>query len=372
MNLCLPPRPASMPRGKRILVWFWSHGGGGSQFAANLAYRLGVEFGHDRVVLSLASHDPTVVSARARGVEVRTADIVSDRRRPLESIIGLAKSANTIAQHAHDCDVLIAAMNFATLAPLSTTISKPLVYCAHDPSPHAGDYAAFGQRVTQSWLLKRADQVVALSNYAADILRADPGVAARLRVAPLSSVFEPREAQAKRDGPLRFLFAGRMIAYKGLDLLADALDLLPPSDLWRLTIAGTGPALTGELTRRLTRRGAEVFDRRFSEAELAQLFAESDVILAPYIEASQSGVVSDGLAAGKPCVVTAVGGLPEQIGFGSAGWIARERTSAALARTIELAVYDDQARVNLSAGSKTLGIEFWKGNVWGWLDQFLA
>lgn len=353
---------------KRILVWFWSHGGGGSQFAANLAYRLSVEFGHDRVALSLAAHDPTVASARDRGVEVRTAEIVSDRRRPLSSVVGLVKSAQTIAQHAEDCSIVIAAMNFATLAPLSATLRKPLVYCAHDPAPHAGDYAAVGQRLTQGWLLKRADQVVALSNYAADILRRDSKVAAKLRVAPLSSVFEPRPDAARRDGPLRFLFAGRMIAYKGLDLLADALDLLPSTDQWRLTLAGSGPALTPALKARLTRPNVQIIDRLLSERELQSLYDGCDIALSPYVEASQSGVVSEAIAAGKPCVVTPVGALREQIDGGLAGWVT-DAVSAAPLAGVMTKLLRNRSEVDEKARTATeLARQFWRNNNWSWLE----
>ena len=185
----------------RILVWFWSHGGGGSQFAVNLARRLRRDFGDANVALSMKAGDPMADAARDEGIEVRLADVVSHRARPFASLFGLNAAGKIIADHSRGADVVVATMNFATLAPLSLGLAKPLVYCAHDPAPHPGDYAAAGQRLSQSVLLKRSDVVVALSQFAADALARDRAVASNslLRLSSLCfSLPSPRTTRAFR------------------------------------------------------------------------------------------------------------------------------------------------------------------------------
>ncbi|MEZ6023912.1 MAG: hypothetical protein R3C16_10985 [Hyphomonadaceae bacterium] len=76
---------------KRILIWFWSRGGGGSVFAVNLARRLSLRFGAEAVSLSMRADDPTIARARDAGLDVRAARIVSDRRRPLATMAALAQ-----------------------------------------------------------------------------------------------------------------------------------------------------------------------------------------------------------------------------------------------------------------------------------------
>ena len=355
---------------RRILVWFWSGGGGGSQFAVRLTHRLGLMFGRDLVALSMRAADPTVQSARELGLILKTADIVAARERPLATAANLAEGARVLAAHAADADIVIAAMNFSIASALSLTLAKPLVYCAHDPRPHIGDYAARAQRMTQGFMMRRAAAVVALSRYAGDELAERPNLAQKLRVAPLASVFEPRPAPVSESAPVRLLLAGRMIAYKGLDLLAAALERIASRDDWRLTIAGHGPALTDEVLARFSHRQIEAVRTEWlSDDELDHLIAGCDVLLAPYIEASQSGVVAQALARGKPCVVTPVGALPEQVGGGRAGWIADSATPDAFARALTQALDDHAARAAKSAEAIQLSQEMWEGDHWSWLKE---
>ncbi|MEQ1808391.1 MAG: glycosyltransferase family 4 protein [Terricaulis sp.] len=354
----------------RILVWFWSGGGGGSQFAAHLAHRLSLRFGAENVALSLREDDPTVATARNAGVRVRTAAITSSRHKPLASAMGLIKARGVLEDHARDADVVIAAMNFAIAAPLAAGLSKPLVYCAHDPAPHPGDYEARMQRLTQGALLRRADAVVGHSTFAVDALRRAGVPEHKLHMAPLASVFPPAEPTERRSGkPVRLLFVGRMIDYKGVDILADALPLLGDRNDWRLTIAGHGPALTPDLAARLSEHADSVRSGWLSEAEIVDLFAQHDVLLAPYRAASQSGVVAQAMAAGLPCVVTPVGGLVEQIGGGGGGWVAGAATPHAFAAVLAGALNDDAARENKAKGALALARAAWDAPHWDWLER---
>jgi glycosyltransferase involved in cell wall biosynthesis len=348
---------------RRFLIWFWSGNPGGATFVVNLAQRLALRFGADAITLSLRADAPGLGRARTLGLRVLESPVVSDRRKPLGSLSGISKAARLLHVHAHGADAIIVPMNFALAAPLARGLQKPLVYCAHDPAPHPGDHAALMQRLTQNALLRRADRVVALSEYAASRLGRWQ---AKLRVAPLGSVFEPRAAPARSDGPVRLLFAGRMMAYKGLDVLEGALDLLRGRGDWRLVIAGEGLALTETRAARLRRANVEVRRGTMSDAALEALIAESDVLLAPYTSATQSGVVAQALAFGKPCVVTPVGALPEQIGQGAAGWISSAATSAAFADAIE-AVLRSNGMAEKSAGARLKAHAGWDDDYWNWL-----
>ncbi len=353
----------------RILVWFWSGGGGGSQFAAQLAHRLTLRFGADNVALSMREDDPTVATALGFGVRVRTAAITSSRHKPFASAAGLLKASGVLADHARDVDVVIAAMNFAIAAPLAAGLSKPLVYCAHDPAPHPGDYESGMQRLTQGALLRRADAVVGHSTFAVDALRRAGVPETKLHMAPLASVFPPTQTPELRAGK-RLLFLGRMINYKGADILAEALPLIGDRDDWRLTIAGHGPALTPHLMSRFSQPQVESVKAGWlSEAEIANLFARHDVLLAPYRSASQSGVVAQAMAAGLPCVVTAVGGLVEQIGDGSGGWVAEAATPLAFSAALTAALDDDVSRKSKAKGALALARSAWEAPHWDWLDR---
>jgi glycosyltransferase involved in cell wall biosynthesis len=355
---------------RRFLIWYWSAtGGGGSQFAVNLSRRLAKRFGAGAVRLSLHEEDPLLARASAEtSVETRAARVTTGRAQPLSSLAALADSRKVLAEHARDCDVVVVPMNFATAAPLSPSLRQPLIYFSHDPTPHPGDYAALGQRVTQALLVSRASRVVALSRYAAGEL-ARLGVPERkLVTAPLSAVFEPRAQGHRGNGPMRFLFAGRMMAYKGGDILADALPELASQANWRLTIAGAGPALDESLKDGLSGANIEVAPGWMSEQQLESHIAACDILLAPYRSATQSGVVAQALAFGRPSIVTPVGALPEQIGDGAAGWIASAADAPSLAEILVRVVKDDTSWAAKAAGAAEIAARAWHDDHWAWLD----
>lgn len=354
---------------KRFLIWYWSAtGGGGSQYAVNLAYRLAKRFGADAIRLSLHADDPLLTRALEYGFETRAAHVASNRRKPLGTLLSLGNSARVLADHARDCDAVLVPMNFASAAPLALGLKAPLIYFAHDPAPHPGDYAALGQRATQSLLVSRATRVLAMSHYAAGELERLGAPKRKIAVAPLSAVFEPQANELDRQGPMRLLFAGRMIAYKGADLLADALPRLGARDDWRLTIAGDGPVLDGAMRARFQSDKIELRPGWMSEAALDTLIASCDILLAPYRSATQSGVVAQALAHGRPCIVTPVGALPEQIGDGAAGWVTRAADTQSLADVLVQALKDDKAWAAKARGAAEIATRAWGDDHWAWLD----
>ncbi len=100
------------------------------------------------------------------------------------------------------------------------------------------------------------------------------------------------------------LFFGRLEPYKGLRVLMDAMPLVwevrPDAEL---VVAGSGQA-EGEVTDDDPR--IHKLARYIPEAEVSQLFSDAQLLVAPYTEGSQSGVVSIACARGIPAIVTDV------------------------------------------------------------------
>jgi glycosyltransferase involved in cell wall biosynthesis len=153
--------------------------------------------------------------------------------------------------------------------------------------------------------------------------------------------------------PLRLLVFGHVRSYKGLELVFEAVaELQRRGTDARLTVAGQfwQPLESWEqliadlgLTDKVELRNGYVPDD-----DLDALFGDHHLVVTPYRSASQSGVVPLASAAGRPSVVTPVGGLPEQITDGIDGVVAADVSPMALADAIERAAanLDD-----LSAGA---------------------
>ena len=181
---------------------------------------------------------------------------------------------------------------------------------------HAGAYIVHGRRL--------ARLLVAQDWYG----RQDVSVIPHGRL-PYAASFAPLP-----DAPT-LLFFGRLEYYKGLDLLVKAVELasaLVPG--LRVIIAGHGPdeARCRDLVRR-----PELFDWRTGfvpHGETAALFAEASVVVLPYRDASQSGIVPMAFANGRPVIATDVGSLSEVVSDGQNGLLVRDVSPAAIADAI--------------------------------------
>jgi glycosyltransferase involved in cell wall biosynthesis len=87
-----------------------------------------------------------------------------------------------------------------------------------------------------------------------------------------------------------------------------------------------------------------VISRHISYAEGAELFQRCSVVALPYVEASQSGVVSTAYGFGKPVVVTAVGAIAEIVEDGVTGLVVPPRDPARLAAAIVRLLKDPAMR----------------------------
>lgn len=211
----------------------------------------------------------------------------------------------------------------------------PRIAILHDWRAHPGD----GSGVANSWLRRsalRANRIVTLSRYVATEIGKSAPEAAALRVTPL---FHPdlayRSSPLPAAGPLRVLFLGRLLAYKGLDLCVGAVARAQAGgSRVELTVAGAGDIVP--LLPSLDRVGAKVINTWLDHADIDRLLGDCHVVAATYREASQSGVVAAAFGAGRPVLATPVGALPEQVAHERTGLVAAEATieavTAALSR----------------------------------------
>ena len=64
-----------------------------------------------------------------------------------------------------------------------------------------------------------------------------------------------------------------------------------------------------------------VVDRYVPNEEVEKYFVASDVVVLPYLSATQSGIVQIAFGFDKPVVVTSVGGLPDVVEDGVTGYV---------------------------------------------------
>jgi starch synthase len=77
-----------------------------------------------------------------------------------------------------------------------------------------------------------------------------------------------------------------------------------------------------------------ILNRHIDEEEVRRLFQEASVVVLPYVESFQSGVIPIAYTYGKPVVATTVGGLPEMVDDGVTGLLVPPRDERKLAEAI--------------------------------------
>jgi glycosyltransferase involved in cell wall biosynthesis len=110
------------------------------------------------------------------------------------------------------------------------------------------------------------------------------------------------------------LFFGGLSKYKGVEDLIKAEPLIR-ARMPQATIRIAGFSANPKYHHSLVSTGQHIeflFGRQTDEM-VPKLFEWADVLVLPYIEASQSGVLLLGMAFGVPPVVTNVGGLPDVV-----------------------------------------------------------
>jgi glycosyltransferase involved in cell wall biosynthesis len=211
-----------------------------------------------------------------------------------------------------------------------------LLLIVHDPDPHQGRDAELASRLALQREAQRgqADHLFVHGPYCLDRLRS---VVARDK--PIHSIahgpiMRP-SAFTPPPGRRRALMFGRMEAYKGLDTLLEAYRALASQGVAaELHLAGQGPELDrlGEdfaaLPACTVERGYVSRDRAIAAMQGA------DFIIAPYKEATQSGVVAAAFANGRPVLATRVGGLPDFVIDGVNGVLVPADDPAALADAV--------------------------------------
>lgn len=141
------------------------------------------------------------------------------------------------------------------------------------------------------------------------------------------------ESGTQRKGTARLLSLARFDpAYKGQDLLLEALsDAEWRSRDWTLALQGGGP-LEGLLRRLIARYGFEDGRVRIipHDANVNNAFAACDLAVFPSRSEGTPFALVEALAAGRPAVVTPVGGNDELVREGETGWVATAVTAAAI------------------------------------------
>jgi glycosyltransferase involved in cell wall biosynthesis len=188
-----------------------------------------------------------------------------------------------------------------------------------------------------------ADKALISSNFHID--------SSRIQVIPVG-LFDHHQRIGREEaramvgpGERVILFFGLLRPYKGVSYLIEAFERLPPELIQNSRLLIVGETWEDHETRRRAETSRfssriTVVDRYLSDDEVDRYFSAADVLVIPYLRASQSGVALIGMVFGLPIVASAVGGLNETLGKYDGTFFVRpgnpEELADALGRVLSL------------------------------------
>lgn len=222
-------------------------------------------------------------------------------------------------------------------------------------------------RPLETWLCRRADLVIgptAVHLSGSDRAGEFVGKGAVVPFCVDATMAAPHKVDAaavaairERLGHRRMVFAlGRLVPYKGFDVLVAAARLLPDDAV--VVIGGGGP-LSGTLARRIESLGLGdrvVLPGRIPDADLSDWFAACDLFCLPSVErAEMFGIVQlEAMAFGKPVVSTAIprSGVPLVNADGATGLVVPPGDADALGRALARLLDDPALCRRLGEGGR--------------------
>jgi glycosyltransferase involved in cell wall biosynthesis len=253
-------------------------------------------------------------------------------------------------RHAEGADLVH--WQWLTVQPLDVHLlppKRPRVLTAHDVLPKE---PRPGQLAATRRLLRKMDAVVVHSEHGARRLRDEAGVdPERVRVIPHGAfdylTRQPDERPlpdelARVEGPV-VLFFGLLRPYKGIDVLLEAFRSIEGAELW---VVGNPRMPTGPL-HAAAGPNVRFVERFVTDAEIPAYFRRADLVVLPYRQIDQSGVLYTALAFGRPLVLSRVGGFTELAEEHDAARLVPPGDPQALAAAIQELLGDPAERARL-------------------------
>ncbi len=255
--------------------------------------------------------------------------------------------------------------------------TNKIVFTIHDPLPHPTNRESLRQRVHDRFAyymrrraLRTVSLTVLLSNNSLKTFLKEYNYKGKYAMLPLGahipSLVEERPIEIEAC-PF-FLFFGRIDKYKNISTLIQAyIQLSEKEDTIPLVIAGKGKVLDNEMALIENNPKIVLINRYISDQEMVWLFAHSNSVILPYIEATQSGVIPIAYYFGVPVITSNVTGLTEFVEDGKTGIICNSVMDYSNSM-MELSKAEVLLQYKQAARSYYLNRLDWKNNIQRILD----
>ncbi len=247
-------------------------------------------------------------------------------------------------------------VHFANRAAHTALFVKAISGLPFSVTAHGQDFMSdLGSAELLREICANAEFVAAETDFSRDLLAAACPKSAG-KICRVYNGIELRKFAGKMNaprGPLRLLSVGRLVAFKGFEVLIDACAQLHDRGLdFRCEIIGDGP-LRAELETQVAARDLAsriTFSGERAQDYVLQAFAACDLfVLAAVVDELGASdvfptVIAEAMTSAKPVVSTTVAGIPELVADGETGLLVQPRDPTALAAALARLLADAELR----------------------------
>jgi alpha-maltose-1-phosphate synthase len=208
-----------------------------------------------------------------------------------------------------------------------------IITTIHDVEPHIGS-RQIDQKIATDIHIKFSDCVIVHGNKAKSFLEKKTSTK-KICVVPHGdySFFTKITKDDYQEDDGTVLFFGRIVEYKGLKYLIQAAPKIAESiKNIKIIIAGSGSL--DEYKDMINSPYFEIHNDFIKDDDVGKYFQRASVVVLPYIECTQTGVIPIAYAFKKPVVVTNVGSIPEVVDDGITGFVVPPKDPNSLAEAI--------------------------------------
>ncbi len=225
---------------------------------------------------------------------------------------------------------------------------RPTMHTLHDLDPHQGTRFGFLIRAWNRAVVNNADHILVHGQVYRQRLLNEGKPAAQVTATPLLHLSLGYAAEtemgrrshhdaASSAGGTAVLFFGRLLPYKGLNVLLSAWQQIDDGKV-RLVVAGPGEF--DACWSQPLPAGVELRNRWIGDDEAVALFRDCALLILPYVDATQSALVATAYFFHRPVIVTSSGALAEYVRPEVTGWVTLPGDATALATVIKTALTD--------------------------------
>jgi len=218
----------------------------------------------------------------------------------------------------------------------------PVLLTIHDTVPFNGNPTSRLQLIGFSRVTRLVDHIIVHTQKAAETIKSVSVSATPVSVIAHGPLGRLQDGEKKQTSDIKWniVFFGKIQAYKGVDILLDAVALIPPEirQQIRITIAGELLVDENSLLDKVRRSGiADCIQFRFGhqkEKDMNDILYQADAFVFPYRQIDASGVFYLVAPLSKWLIASDIGIFHEMIEEGINGSLVPKEDSASLAEAL--------------------------------------